>query len=80
MAAESRRSEHSNVDTKIPLVQQHEYRACPNVPCERRTDSAEPNPTPRTDPKNLQKPKPPQGEAQRLPIAQSGSGIGPQRA
>ena len=64
MAAESGRSEPRNVDTKIPRARQRECRACPNVPCERRTDSAEPNPTPRTDTKHLQNPSPP--EAPRL--------------
>jgi hypothetical protein len=57
MTAESGRSEHRNVDTKIPLARQRERRTCPNVPCESRTDPAEPNPTPRTDPKDLQNPR-----------------------
>jgi hypothetical protein len=37
------RSEHRNVDTLIPVARPRESRAGPNVPCERRTDPAEPS-------------------------------------
>ena len=43
-AAGSGRSEPRNVDTLIPLARQRESPAGPNVPCERRTDPAEPPP------------------------------------
>jgi len=43
-AAGSGRSEHRNVDILIPLARQRESQAGPNVPCERRTDPAEPPP------------------------------------
>jgi len=43
-AAGSGRSEHRNVDTLIPLARPRESPAGPNVPCERRTDPAEPPP------------------------------------
>ena len=43
-AAGPGRSEHWNVDTLIPLARQRESRACPHVPCERRTVPAEPTP------------------------------------
>ena len=36
-AAGTGRSEHWNVDTLIPSARQRESRACPHVPCERRT-------------------------------------------
>ncbi len=41
-AAGSVRSEHRNVDILIPLARQRESPTGPNVPCERRTDPAEP--------------------------------------
>jgi hypothetical protein len=41
-AAGSGRSEHRNVDILIPLARQRESPTGPNVPCERRTDPAEP--------------------------------------
>jgi hypothetical protein len=41
-AAGSGRSEHRNVDILIPVARQRESPAGPNVPCERRTDPAEP--------------------------------------
>ncbi len=41
-AAGSGRSEHRNVDTLMPLARQRESPTGPNVPCERRTDPAEP--------------------------------------
>ena len=41
-AAGSGRSEHRNVDTLIPLARKRESPTGPNVPCERRTDPAEP--------------------------------------
>jgi hypothetical protein len=41
-AAGSGRSEHRNVDILIPLARQRESSTGPNVPCERRTDPAEP--------------------------------------
>ena len=41
-AAGPGRSEHRNVDTLIPIARQRESSAGPNVPCERRTDPAEP--------------------------------------
>ncbi len=41
-AAGPGRSEHRNVDILIPLARQRESPAGPNVPCERRTDPAEP--------------------------------------
>lgn len=34
-------SEHRNVDIPIPVARQREIRACPHVPCERRTGPAE---------------------------------------
>jgi hypothetical protein len=43
-AAGSGRSEHRNVDILIPLARQRESPTGPNVPCERRTDPAEPSP------------------------------------
>jgi hypothetical protein len=43
-AAGSGRSEHRNVDILIPVARQRESLAGPNVPCERRTDPAEPPP------------------------------------
>ena len=43
-AAGSVRSEHRNVDTLIPLARPRESPTGPNVPCERRTDPAEPPP------------------------------------
>jgi hypothetical protein len=43
-AAGSGRSKHRNVDILIPLARQRESLAGPNVPCERRTDPAEPPP------------------------------------
>ena len=42
-AAGPGRSEHRNVDILIPLARQRESPAGPNVPCERRTDPAEPH-------------------------------------
>jgi len=45
-AAGSGRSEHWNVDTPAPLARQRESSSCPNVPCERRTDPAEPHEAP----------------------------------
>jgi hypothetical protein len=42
-AAGSVRSEHRNVDILIPLARQRESPTGPNVPCERRTDPAEPH-------------------------------------
>jgi len=36
-AAVTGRSEHWNVDTLIPIARKRESRACPHVPCERRT-------------------------------------------
>jgi hypothetical protein len=42
--AGSGRSEHRNVDILIPVARQRESLAGPNVPCERRTDPAEPPP------------------------------------
>ena len=44
-AAGPGRSEHRNVDFLIPVARQRESSAGPNVPCERRTDPAEPPPT-----------------------------------
>ena len=44
--AGSVRSEHRNVDILIPIARQRESRACPHVPCERRTVPAEPATTP----------------------------------
>ena len=41
-AAGSGRSEHRNVDILIPVARQRESPTGPNVPCERRTDPAEP--------------------------------------
>ena len=41
-AAGAVRSERWNVITLIPLARQRESSSCPNVPCERRTDSAKP--------------------------------------
>jgi hypothetical protein len=41
-AAGSGRSEHRNVDILIPVARPRESLAGPNVPCERRTDPAEP--------------------------------------
>ncbi|MEY4327285.1 MAG: hypothetical protein RIS24_3456, partial [Verrucomicrobiota bacterium] len=41
-AAGSGRSEPRNVDILIPLARWRESPAGPNVPCERRTDPAEP--------------------------------------
>ena len=41
-AAGPGRSEHRNVDILIPAARQRESPAGPNVPCERRTDPAEP--------------------------------------
>jgi hypothetical protein len=41
-AAGPGRSEPRNVDTLLPLARQRESPAGPNVPCERRTDPAEP--------------------------------------
>jgi hypothetical protein len=38
------RSEHRNVLTLFPLARQRESPACPHVPCEHRTDPAEPTP------------------------------------
>ena len=43
-AAGPGRSEHRNVDILIPLARQRESSGGPNVPCERRTDPAEPIP------------------------------------
>jgi hypothetical protein len=43
-AAGSVRSEHRNVDILIPLARPRESPTGPNVPCERRTDPAEPPP------------------------------------
>jgi len=43
-AAGSVRSEHRNVDILIPVARQRESPTGPNVPCERRTDPAEPPP------------------------------------
>jgi hypothetical protein len=43
-AAGSGRSEHRNVDILIPLARPRESPTGPNVPCERRTDPAEPPP------------------------------------
>jgi hypothetical protein len=43
-AAGSVRSEHRNVDILIPLARPRESSTGPNVPCERRTDPAEPPP------------------------------------
>jgi hypothetical protein len=53
-AAGSVRSEHRNVDILIPLARQRESPAGPNVPCERRTDPAEPPPptSPRRQPQH----------------------------
>jgi hypothetical protein len=53
-AAGSGRSEHRNVDILIPLARQRESPAGPNVPCERRTDPAEPPPptSPRRQPQH----------------------------
>ena len=53
-AAGSGRSEHRNVDTLIPLARQRESPTGPNVPCERRTDPAEPPPptSPRRQPQH----------------------------
>ena len=42
-AAGPGRSEHRNVDILIPVARQRESPAGPNVPCERRTDPAEPH-------------------------------------
>ena len=54
-AAGSVRSEHRNVDILIPLARQRESPTGPNVPCERRTDPAEPPPptSPSASPGNL---------------------------
>jgi hypothetical protein len=41
-AAGTGRSEHRNVDILIPVARPRESSPCPNVPCERRTDPAEP--------------------------------------
>ena len=45
---------HRNVDILIPLARQRESPAGPNVPCERRTDPAEPPPptSPRRQPQH----------------------------
>ena len=53
-AAGSVRSEHRNVDILIPFARQRESLAGPNVPCERRTDPAEPPPptSPRRQPQH----------------------------
>jgi hypothetical protein len=53
-AAGSGRSEHRNVDILIPVARQRESQTGPNVPCERRTDPAEPPPptSPRRQPQN----------------------------
>ena len=53
-AAGPGRSEHRNVDILIPVARQRESLAGPNVPCERRTDPAEPPPptSPRRQPQN----------------------------
>jgi hypothetical protein len=53
-AAGSGRSEHRNVDILIPLARQRESPTGPNVPCERRTDPAEPPPptSPRRQPQH----------------------------
>jgi hypothetical protein len=53
-AAGSVRSEHRNVDILIPLARQRESPTGPNVPCERRTDPAEPPPptSPRRQPQH----------------------------
>ena len=48
-AAGAVRSERWNVITLIPLARQRESSSCPNVPCERRTDPAEPHPRPTRD-------------------------------
>ena len=45
-AAGAVRSERWNVITLIPLARQSESSSCPNVPCERRTDLAEPHEAP----------------------------------
>ena len=45
-AAGAVRSERWNVITLIPLARQRESSSCPNVPCERRTDPAEPHEAP----------------------------------
>ena len=42
-AAGSGWSKHRNVDTLLPIARQRESPAGPNVPCERRTDPAEPH-------------------------------------
>ncbi len=41
-AAGPGRSEHRNVDILLALARQRESSGGPNVPCERRTDPAEP--------------------------------------
>ena len=48
------RSEHRNVDILIPLARKRESPTGPNVPCERRTDPAEPPPptSPRRQPRH----------------------------
>jgi hypothetical protein len=53
-AAGPGRSEHRNVDILIPLARQRESPTGPNVPCERRTDPAEPPPpsSPRRQPRH----------------------------
>jgi hypothetical protein len=53
-AAGSGRSEHRNVDILISVARQRESPAGPNVPCERRTDPAEPPPptSPRRQPRH----------------------------
>jgi hypothetical protein len=53
-AAGSGRSEHRNVDILIPLARPRESPTGPNVPCERRTDPAEPPPptSPRRQPQH----------------------------
>jgi hypothetical protein len=53
-AAGPGRSEHRNVDTLIPLARPRESPTGPNVPCERRTDPAEPPPptSPRRQPRH----------------------------
>ena len=52
-AAGSVRSEHRNVDIRIPLARPRESPTGPNVPCERRIDPAEPPPptSPRRQPR-----------------------------
>jgi hypothetical protein len=53
-AAGPGRSEHRNVDILIPVARQRESPTGPNVPCERRTDPAEPPPpsSPRRQPRH----------------------------